>query len=51
MQIYRKGLITQEEYREQKEKLVKLKEEYNQIESRNATPGVTKNGSYARAVY
>lgn len=30
-QVYRKGLITQEEYQKQKEKLVKLKEEYNQI--------------------
>lgn len=34
LQVYRKGLITQEEYQGQKEKLVKLKEEYNQIEGR-----------------
>ncbi|MBI1819284.1 MAG: HNH endonuclease [Nitrospirae bacterium] len=33
LQVYRRGLITQEEYQGQKEKLVKLKEEYNQIES------------------
>lgn len=32
-QVYRKGLITQEEYQGQKVKLVKLKEEYKQIES------------------
>jgi len=34
-QVYRKGLITQEEYQGQKEKLTELKEEYNQIESRD----------------
>jgi hypothetical protein len=33
MQVYRNGLIKQEEYRCQKEKLAKLKEEYKQIES------------------
>ena len=32
LQVYRKGLITQEECQGQKDKLVKLKEEYNQIE-------------------
>jgi len=33
MQVYRKSLITQEEYQNQKEKLAELRKEYNQIES------------------
>jgi hypothetical protein len=33
MQVYRKGLITQGEYQNQKEKLAELRKEYNQIES------------------
>lgn len=32
LQVYRKGLIKQEEYQEQREKLVKLKKEYKHIE-------------------
>ena len=33
MQVYRKSLITQEEYQNQKEKLAELRKEYNKIES------------------